>query len=90
MNILVVVGFDWQQGQKAQLLESSRSALTQKLAKSYPNWLHLSQNEQLSLLETKLEIKQESLHKALFTKDVKEAEEFTKTLRLIEHIRKSH
>lgn len=82
--------FYWQQGQKAQLLESSRSALTQKLAKSYPNWLHLSQNEQLSLLETKLEIKQESLHKALFTKDVKEAEEFTKTLRLIEHIRKSH
>ena len=80
----------WQRGQKEQLLESSRAALKQILVKSHPNWEHLNQQEQLSLLENKLEIKQQSLHKALFTEAVKETDEFTKTINLIEHIRKTY
>jgi hypothetical protein len=81
--------FYWNSNDKQKLLESSRSALFQKLLRIHPSWSHLSENEQLKILSEKSGLKPEIIHRTLFANTIVQADDFTKCIRQLEEIRHS-
>ena len=79
--------FYWNHNNKGQLLESSRRALNQKLSRTYPGWVHLSETEQVNLIQEKCKISPDMIHRALFSPTIERAEDFTDSIRQLEVIR---
>ncbi len=93
--------FYWKHNQKQQLLESTRSAVTQKLIRLHPNWNHLNEEQQVVLvvkdielvkdleLGKNLELNPKDIHRALYAPSIEQADEFTNTIRILESIRRA-
>ena len=81
--------FYWKNNKRKQLLESSRQALMQRLAQVYPGWSQRSKQEQIDMIAEQSKHEPETLYKALFTKDITTAEDFTRSIELLEHLRKT-
>ena len=93
--------FYWKHNHKKELLESTRDAVNQKLVLSHPNWNHLNEEQQLSLLvqdfklsknselSKNLELNPKEIHRALYAPSIEQADEFTNTIRILETIRQA-
>lgn len=89
----------WKQQNQDVLIESTRSAAQQQLAKRIPGWNALSQQDQVQLLAKRLTINESHLAKSLYgnfsnvsntgsTSNIG-AHEFTQIIKQLEHIRTS-
>lgn len=91
--------FYWKHNHKKELLESIRNAVNQKLVLSHPNWNHLNEEQQVSLLVNDFKLSKNSelsknvdlnpknIHRALYEPSIEKADEFTNTIRILETIR---
>lgn len=79
----------WKQKNQAILLESTRQAAQQQLAKSIPGWQAMSQQDQIQLLAKRLKMNESPLAKILYGNIANSAHEFTETIKQLEHIRTS-
>lgn len=79
--------FYWKHNKKNLLLESSRKALNNKLSRSNPGWIHLSEKEQVNLIQEKCNLSPDVIHRALFSPTIERAEDFTDNIRQLEVIR---
>jgi len=77
----------WKQKQQDVLLESTRAAAQQLLAKRIPGWHALSQQDQTQLLAKRLDIAESQLSKTLYGNISGSPYEFTQTIKQLEHIR---
>ena len=87
--------FYWKHNHKQQLLESTRSAVNQKLILLHPSWNHLNEEQQVTLLikvleqDKNLKINPKYIHRALYAPSIEQADEFTNTIRILESIRRA-
>ena len=81
--------FYWKHNKKNLLLESSRKALTQKLSRTHPGWIHLSETEQINLIQEKCNLSPDVIHRILFSPTIEQAEDFTTSIRQLEVIRRT-
>jgi len=81
--------FYWKNNKRSKLLNSARQALIQKLARVHPGWAQRSEQEQLDIIAKHSKLTPDSLHKALYSTEIKTAEEFTHTIQLLEQLRKT-
>ncbi len=79
----------WKQQNQVVLLEGTRSAAQQQLAKRIPGWHALPQQDQILLLQKRLDMKDQTLFKALYGNISNSPHEFTETIKQLEHIRTS-
>ena len=91
--------FYWKHNYKQQLLESTRSAVHQRLILLHPNWNHLSEEQQVELVVKDIELAQDlersnnlklnhkDIHRALYAPSIEQADDFTNTIRILESIR---
>ncbi len=91
-HIISSGNYYWKNNDRKKLLESSRHALLQRLSRTHPGWSQRDQQEQASLIAEQTDNKPEAIYKLLFSEDInliKNAEQFTDSIRQIEQIRKS-
>ncbi len=81
--------FYWKNNKKQALIESSRKALAQRLARVHPGWTQYSEEQQIKLLAEQLSIKPEAIQKLLHAENIEQADEFTQLIKQIEEIRKA-
>lgn len=85
--------FYWKHNHKQELLESTRDAINQKLVLSHPNWNHLNEEQQVTLVVKDLELSKaikvdpKDIYRALFSTSIEKPDEFTQTIRTLEIIR---
>ena len=79
----------WQQQEQSVLLDSTRSAAQQQLAKRIPGWHALSQQDQIQLLAKRLNLTEPQLLNALHGTISSSPYEFTETIKQLEQIRTS-
>ncbi len=79
----------WKQHDHSGLLESTRNAAQQMLAKRIPGWHAMEQPDQVKLLSKRLSISEPQLSKTLYGSIGKGPHEFTETIKQLEHIRTS-
>ena len=77
----------WKQHNHEVLLESTRNATQQELAKRIPGWHAHSQEDQIKLLTKRLEINETGLLKTLYGNISTSSYEFTETIKQLEYIR---
>ena len=77
----------WKQKEQDVLLESTRAAAQQLLAKRIPGWHALSQHDQTQLLAKRLDLPESQLSKTLYGNISSSPYEFTQTIKQLEHIR---
>lgn len=77
----------WQQQEQSVLLDSTRVAAQQQLAKRIPGWHALSQQDQIQLLTKRLNLTEPQILKALHGNISSSPYEFTETIKQLEHIR---
>lgn len=83
--------FYWKYNNKQKLINSSRKALLQRLARIHPGWEQRTKEEQVNLLSEQIAIKPKIIHQILFS-DIEnthfeQADIFTKLIQDIEMIR---
>jgi hypothetical protein len=81
--------FYWKHNKKQLLVDSSREALMQRLARIHPGWAHMQQDQQLQILVEQTGMKPALIHKLLFSDSFEQSEEFTYLIRQLENIRKA-
>ena len=81
--------FYWKHNKRSKLLNSARQALIQRLARIHPGWSQRSEQEQLEIIAKHSKLSPDTLHKALYSTEIKTAEAFTHTIQLLEQLRKS-
>lgn len=79
----------WKQKDQSPLLDSTRGAVQQQLAKRLPGWHATSQQDQIKLLAKRLNISETQLMKTLYGDASLSAYEFTETIKQLEYIRTS-
>ena len=85
--------FYWKHNHKKALLNSTRETVNQKLVLSHPNWNHLNEDQQMTLVIKDLELNKDlklnpkDIHRALFDPSIEQADEFTNSIRILETIR---
>lgn len=95
--------FYWKYNKKQKLIESSRKALLQRLARIHPGWEQRTNEEQIALLSEQTNIKSEKLQQILFSdidhadgnpdrnlvqnKNFEQADSFTQLIQELEMIR---
>ena len=76
---------------KQKLIESSRKALLQRLARIHPGWEQRTKEEQISLLAEQTEMKAETIKQLLYSDannpSFEQAETFTQLIKDLENIR---
>lgn len=81
--------FYWQHNKRNKLLQSARQALMQKLARMHPGWSQRSESEQLDIIAKQSKLSPDTLYRAMYATDIKTADEFTRTIQLLEQLRQS-
>ena len=60
-----------------------------RLSRVDPGWSQRTEQEQIKIIAEQTQTSVETIHKVLFSSNIKTAEEFTEAIRQIENIRKS-
>ncbi len=81
--------FYWKHDKKPLLVESSRQALMQRLARIHPGWTQMKEDEQVRILAGQTNMRPELIHKLLHDNNYQQSEEFTYLIRQLENIRKA-
>lgn len=81
--------FYWKNNKKLLLLDSSRQALMQRLARVHPGWAQRSEDEQVHQLAEQLKLPSKTIHKLLYDNEIELNNDFTWLIQQLEKIRKS-
>ncbi len=81
--------FYWKNNKQQLLLDSTRKALLQRLARVYPGWTQRTEEEQIALLAQQLSLQATDIHKLLYAQGIQQPDEFTQLIRQLEQIRKN-
>ena len=83
--------FYWKYNKKQKLIESSRKALLQRLARIHPGWEQRTEEEKINLLAEQTEMKAEAIQQLLYSDannpSFEQAETFTQLIKDLENIR---
>ncbi len=88
--------FYWKHNYKQQIIDSTRSAVHQRLILLHPNWNHLSEEQQVELVVKDLELgnsiklNPKDIHRALYAPSIEQADDFTNSIRILETIRSAN
>ena len=80
--------FYWKNNKKQLLVNSSRDALTRRLAQVFPGWTQLSEKQQVKQLAEHVSMDTKAVHRLLFAPNIEQIDEFTQLIGDLERIRK--
>ena len=79
--------FYWKNNKKHKLIDSSRDAVMQRLARVHPGWNQRSKTEQINLLAEQVSMTPTTIEKLLYGQNIEQADDFTALIKQLQRIK---
>lgn len=81
--------YHWRQGHYSLLVREVRKQLSSQMKLKYPEWVHMSQKDQVTHLTDLSQLEPSVIEKALFEMQIERVDDFVTKIKILEKLRKS-